>query len=136
PALAKDETQLGPANSAWATIQNFSYIVGPAIGGIVLALGSVTSAFSLNAVSFIAIAIILWFLPPSRAKHEAGPPPEGEASGDGGEAAAATAGASPATSRLQRRPIAGLGVIQIIGGFLGGGFQVITVVLALDILKA
>ena len=136
PALAKDETQLGPANSAWATIQNFSYIVGPAIGGIVLALGSVTSAFVLNALSFIAIAVILWFLPPSRARHEAGPAPAGEATVDGREEAAATAVATVATSRLGRRPIAGLGVIQIIGGFLGGGFQVITVVLALDILKA
>jgi MFS family permease len=50
--------------------------------------------------------------------------------------AAANAAATSATPRLQRRPIAGLGVIQVIGGFVGGGFQVITVVLALDILKA
>src|SRR5438034_645937 len=64
PALAKDERQLGPANSAWATIQNFSYIVGPAIGGVVLALGSVTTAFVLNAISFSVIVVILWRLPP------------------------------------------------------------------------
>ena len=37
PALARDERQLGPANSAWASIQNVSYIAGPAIGGLVLA---------------------------------------------------------------------------------------------------
>lgn len=135
PALAKDETQLGPANSAWATIQNFSYIVGPAIGGLVLALGSVTSAFALNALSFIVIAVILWFLPPSRATHEAGPGPGRETSHDA--ASDRTAAAEPtATSRLRRRPLAGLGAIQVIGGFLGGGLQVITVVLALDILKA
>src|SRR6476469_1052339 len=36
PALARDERQLGPANSAWANIQNVSYILGPAIAGIVL----------------------------------------------------------------------------------------------------
>jgi len=142
PALAKDETQLGPANSAWATIQNFSYIIGPAIGGIVLALGNVTSAFILNAASFIVIVIILWFLPPSRGKHEAGP---AEATAEAAvtdaptpEASATpTPGATP-TSRpgLKRRPLAGLGVVQVIAGFLGGGFQVITVILALDILNA
>jgi len=130
PALAKDETQLGPANSAWATIQNFSYIIGPAIGGIVLALGDVTSAFVLNAGSFIVIVIILWFLPPSHAKHEARPvsaEPAPETTGP------ASVGPAPT---LARRPLAGLGVVQVIAGFLGGGFQVITVILALDILHA
>src|SRR5712691_307279 len=68
PALARDEQQLGPANSAWASIQNFSYIVGPAIAGVVLALGSVLIAFVLNALSFLFIAVILWSLPPSRAR--------------------------------------------------------------------
>jgi MFS family permease len=131
PALAKDETQLGPANSAWATIQNFSYIVGPAIGGVVLALGSVTIAFVLNAVSFVLIVIILWFLPPSHAHHEAGPA-DAQANGD----ASSDAPAAAATGTLQRRPLAGLGVVQVIAGFLGGGYQVITVVLALDILNA
>ena len=49
PSLAKDERQLGPANSAWASLQNVSYIIGPAIGGLVLALGSVQVAFIINA---------------------------------------------------------------------------------------
>ena len=136
PALAKDETQLGPANSAWATIQNFSYIIGPAVGGIVLALGSVTSAFILNAASFIVIVIILWFLPPSHAKHEAPHPATAEAAGGTDQQADAVDEAPAAAPRLQRRPLAGLGVVQIIAGFLGGGFQVITVILALDILNA
>jgi MFS family permease len=137
PALAKDETQLGPANSAWATIQNFSYIIGPAIGGIVLALGDVTSAFILNAASFIVIVIVLWFLPPSHPKHEAGATTTPSATGDAVSATEPTmvARTEPGSS-LQRRPLAGLGVIQVIGGFLGGGFQVITVVLALDVLQA
>ena len=146
PALAKDETQLGPANSIWATIQNFSYIVGPAIGGIVLALGSVTSAFILNALSFVGIVVILWFLPPSHGSIGARPASEAPldagsetvGSADAPEAAgrAATAPARRGPAPLKRRPLAGLGVIQVIAGFLGGGFQVITVVLALDVLKA
>jgi MFS family permease len=34
------------------------------------------------------------------------------------------------------RPLAGLTVVQLMAGFLGGGFQVITVILAIDVLKA
>ena len=33
-------------------------------------------------------------------------------------------------------PLTGLGIIQFLGGFLGGGLQVLTVVLAIDVLKA
>ena len=159
PALAKDERQLGPANSAWATIQNFSFIVGPAIGGIVLALGSVVSAFVLNAVSFLFIAVILWSLPPSRGKHGVAPAAEPSPADTAPEAAATsaptaaaatdtetetatgTAAAAPATTpatgpKLRWRPLAGLGVVQLMAGFLGGGLQVITVVLAFDVLHA
>jgi MFS family permease len=139
PALAKDERQLGPANSAWATIQNFSFIVGPAVGGVVLALGSVTTAFVLNALSFLFIAVILWTLPSSRAHHE--PPAEPEAAALPAETAAVVAPQAQAAPRpprygLKVRPLAGLSVVQLIGGFLGGGLQVITVILAIDVLKA
>jgi MFS family permease len=130
PALAHDERELGPANSAWATIQNFSYIIGPAIGGIVLALGSVTSAFALNAISFIAIVVILWSLPPSFA-HHLDLPTGDEPSSAGAQAVAAASG-----PKLRLVPLAGLGVIQLVAGFIGGGLQVITVVLAIDVLGA
>jgi MFS family permease len=171
PALAKDERQLGPANSAWATIQNFSFIVGPAIGGLVLAFGSVFLAFVLNAVSFLFIAVILWSLPPSHAGRPAGTVEPGnddsevtelpaEAPASVGAAAAANLPPAPANpspppadpvpaagsaapldpperkSSLPIRPLAGLTVVQLMAGFLGGGFQVITVILAIDVLKA
>jgi MFS family permease len=160
PALARDEQQLGPANSAWASIQNFSFIVGPAIAGIVLALGSVLIAFVLNALSFIFIAVILWSLPPSRAGQavgatkatpEAAPEPatqDGPASAPSGPSvtaestiaapAPAAAPAPPAAARapLQLRPLAGYTVVQLMAGYLGGGLQVITVILAIDVLKA
>jgi MFS family permease len=129
PSLARDERQLGPANSMWSTIQNFGFIVGPAIGGLVLALGSVTIAFWLNAISFLFIAVILWTLPPSFAHHI---PPTGEDKAGTPDSAAADA----AAAQLQKRPLAGLGLIQLIAGILGGGLQVITVILAIDVLKA
>ena len=159
PALARDERQLGPANSAWASIQNISYILGPAIGGIVLAVGSVLAAFILNALSFIFIAVILWTLPPSRAGHAVAATGGGSSADDGsstatGVAPAAGTGVAPATAPgdtpapepasppqpasppLKVRPLAGLTIVQLIGGFLGGGLQVITVIIAIDVLHA
>ncbi len=147
PALARDERQLGPANSAWATIQNFSFIVGPAIGGIVLAVGNVLIAFVLNALSFLVIAFILWRLPSSRA-HAAPETASEPASVEPIEAEEATAAASdsaaPATaasdagtmSSLNVRALGGLTLVQLMASFLGGGLQVITVILAIDVLKS
>jgi len=134
PALAKDERQLGPANSAWASIQNVSYILGPAIGGLVLAFGSVLIAFILNALSFVFIAVILWSLPPSRAHDRSAAAQPAEDPADGTAPAAGAGGTT--SSPLRVRPLAGLAVVQLMAGFLGGGFQVITVILAIDVLKA
>ena len=151
PALAKDERQLGPANSAWASIQNVSYILGPAIGGLVLAFGSVVIAFVLNALTFVFIAVILWSLPPSRARDRADAAAAAQAAqaaeqvteasaadeAPAGEASTPAADASPAKSQpLRVRPLAGLTLVQLMAGFLGGGFQVITVILAIDVLNA
>ncbi len=154
PALAHDERQLGPANSAWATIQNITFILGPAIAGLILAVGNVSTAFILNAASFIVIAVILWTLPPSIARDAKGATeapaaetesPSAAVDATGGADAhptggtgtpAATATVAPATPKLPMRPLAGLGVVMLVGGFLGGGIQTITVVLAIDVLHA
>jgi len=142
PALARDEQQLGPANSLWANIQNFSFIVGPAIAGIVLALGSVLIAFILNALSFLFIAVILWSLPPSRAGHAVATETpaltdaDAVAAGAPDEPPAPAPAPAPASTRLNLRPLAGLTVVQLMAGFLGGGLQVITVILAIDVLHA
>lgn len=151
PSLVADERQLGPANSAFASLGNLSFVVGPAIGGILLALGGVTLAFILNAATFAVIASILWTLPSSVGRapeataepapaSEPAPPAEDAAEAPAGPAreplAATPASAVAAASPLQRTPLAGLTVVQLVSGFLGGGIQVLTVVLAIDILKA
>lgn len=146
PALAKDERQIGPANSAVASIQNVSFILGPAIGGLVLALGNVTAAFVINAVTFVIVAVVLWTLPPSHAKREPEPTTEPaeahagpEPAADGEVRPAAPASKPPSARRFMGvalMPAAGLLVVQLIGGFLGGGYQVITVILAIDVLGA
>jgi MFS family permease len=142
PSLVTDERQLGPANSAFASLNNLSFIVGPAIGGLVIAAGGpggVTLAFVLNAVTFVVIAAILWTLPPSA---QAATPTAEKASAfaepNTGEAETESPAASSPTERprLQLRPLAGLGITQVLFGFLDGGIQVLTIVLAVSVLRA
>ena len=68
-----DESDLGPANSAWATLDNVAFIIGPAIAGILLYYGGLEIAFALNAVSFAVVAVILWRLPIPRPPVPSGP---------------------------------------------------------------
>jgi ENTS family enterobactin (siderophore) exporter len=159
PSLVDDERQLGPANSAWASLDNLGFIIGPAIGGLLVATGGVTFAFLINAATFVVIAVVLWGLPPSRggaaapsAVPEAAPVAVADVAAAAGSAAAppatepaapaAAAGsapprpAAPATLRSAARPIAGVLVIDLVGGVFAGGLGVLTVVLATDILAA
>jgi MFS family permease len=147
PSLATDERQLGPANSAWASLGNVSFIIGPAIGGLLIAAGGLDFAFILNAASFVVIALILWTLPPSIAGRTrpagAEEPASAPAVPDGAAAAptvtrdlAPALAPAPATPQIPLRPIAGLGLIQVIVGFLDGGLQALTIILAVTVLGA
>jgi MFS family permease len=133
PSLVTDERQLGPANSAWSSLQNLSFIIGPAVGGVLLAVGGVLVAFVLNALTFVVIAVILWTLPAVTAPPipDAMPAP---ATDPGAIATPVEARASQ--PQLARVPLAGLGIVQVAVGFLDGGIQVLTVILAIDVLHA
>ncbi len=137
PSLVADEEQLGPANSAWSTLDNLAFVIGPAIGGLLIAAGGLVLAFVLNAATFGVIALVLWRLPsPKRVARtearEAGTP--GEAAPT--EAGTATQqGAAPrvADGRLSRTvvvPVLGLALIDLVGSAAGGGLGVLTVVIA------
>jgi MFS family permease len=146
PSLVTDERQLGPANSAWASLGNVSFIVGPAIGGVLLAIGGVTLAFILNALTFVVIGAILLSLPPSArviepALDATDRAPEPPADADKDAPAKASAAAAPdqmpaSGSKLALRPLTGLAMIQLLAGFLEGGIQVLTVILAIAVLHA
>lgn len=130
PAIASllptlvDERDLGPANSAWATLDNVAFIVGPALAGVLLASGGLEFAFLLNAVSFGIVAVVLWRLQvPARgaalvseATAEEAPPPRG--------------------FRDLVRPLAGPFVLDSATSLVGGGISVMTVVIAVDVLGA
>jgi len=133
PTLVKDESQLGPANSAWSSLDNLAFIIGPAVGGILIAASGLTLAFLLNAVSFAICAAILVGLPSIK--------PEQEATQTGEDASAEAADAADAVSarrilRTIARPLGGLIVIDVVGAFVFGGLGILTVVLATDVLGA
>ena len=67
PSLVKDESELGPANSAWSTLDNVAFFIGPAAGAILLSLGTLELAFLLNAATFGFVALMLLGLPSRRA---------------------------------------------------------------------
>src|SRR5688500_6834964 len=118
-----DESDLGPANSAWATLDNVAFIVGPALAGILLAGGGLEFAFLLNAVSFAVVAVVLWRLPVPRAAApgvEEGQP----------------AAPPPAGWRELIRPLAGPFILDSATSIVGGGVGVLTVVIAVDVLGA
>ena len=130
PGLVTDERQLGPANSAYSSLDNLAFILGPALGGILLVVGGVTVAFILNALTFVVIAVILWTLPPSRNVALVPAGPAVDAPGPvGGHEPEPEPGMRPL-------PLVGVGIIQALDGFFDSGLQTLTVILAIDVLQS
>lgn len=119
-----DERDLGPANSAWATLDNLGFIIGPALAGLLIAGGGLELAFALNAVSFGVVAVVLWRLPVPRRDAA---PAEGDASVDAPSAAG---------WRGLVRPLSGPLLLDSATSLVGGGLSVLTVVLAVEVLGA
>jgi MFS family permease len=125
PAIASllptlvDESDLGTANGAWATLDNVAFIIGPAVAGFLIAAGGLELAFLLNAVTFGVVAIVLWRLPvPTRESTDA----------------AADDGVPPPRWSSLLRPMAGPIVLDSASSFVLGGVSVLTVVLAVEVL--
>jgi MFS family permease len=131
PSIVRDEAELGPANSAWSTLDNLAFIIGPGIAGLLIATTGLTAAFLLNAASFAVVTVVLWGLPSVR---PAASEPQEEVEG-----ASATNGA-PSRSRQSFativRPIAGVTLADITGAFAFGGLGILTVILAVEQLGA
>ena len=124
PSLVSED-DLGPANSAWATLDNLAFIIGPALAGILLAGGNLAIAFLLNAVSFAIVAIVLWRLPVDRRTAPAEAVEAGVGERDEG-----------ITWRELMGPLAGPFLLDSAQSFVTGGVGVLTVVIALDVLDA
>ncbi len=118
-----DERDLGPANSAWATLDNLSFIIGPALAGILLGIGGLQIAFLLNAVSFAIVAVVLWRLPVA--------PRSASVRGANGEEEAPAPG-----WRSMAGLLLGPFVLDASTSFVSGGVSVLTVILAVEVLGA
>jgi MFS family permease len=59
PTLADSPEELASANVASSTIEAAGYFVGPALGGVVLAVSNVETVFVLTAVAFLWSAAVL-----------------------------------------------------------------------------
>ncbi|HSH22263.1 MAG TPA: MFS transporter [Candidatus Caenarcaniphilales bacterium] len=130
PTLVRDESELGPANSAWAGLDNLAFFVGPAIAAVLLSAGGLVAAFLINAFTFAVVALVLWRLPVPASAGATSDAPDSEAPG-------AVPPVLPSGLRETlagvHRPLAALVAISLVGGFVFGGLGVMTVVLAVDV---
>ena len=118
-----DERDLGPANSAWATLDNVAFIIGPALAGLLLAQGGLAFAFLINAATFAVVAVVLWRLPvPGRPTSTADDEPEDAKPSSGWRRLAGT--------------MTGPLILDAGVSFVLGGVNVLTVLLAVDVLDA
>ncbi len=130
PSLTRDESELGPANSAWASLDNLAFIIGPAVAGLLIATGGLVVAFILNAATFAVIAAVLATLP-REARRDPTPPPDEEA-----PPPAPAEAPFRAQLRQMGRPLAGMTLINVVASFTLGGVSILTVVIAVDVLRA
>ncbi len=137
PTLVRDERELGPANSAWSTLDNLAFILGPALAFVLISVLDLTLAFVLNAASFAICAAFLCGLPSGR------PEPAGSIT-TAADAMTATTAADdsngPSTDRPSLaqllRPLSGLVAIGAVAAFVFGGIAILTVILADDVYAA
>lgn len=125
PSLVRDESELGPANSAWSSLVNLAFFIGPAVAALLLSIGSLVVAFVLNALTFAIVAIVLLGLPSKQ------PGVKTEAAAD----AAEPTKAQPLMNALRpiSRPLLGLTVLNMVVGFVWGGMGVVTVILSVEV---
>jgi len=123
PSIVRDEAELGPANSAWSTLDNLAFIIGPGIAGLLIATSGLTAAFLLNAASFAIVAVVLWGLPSIRPSASESPE-------------TAENNVAPQSFAAILRPVAGLTLSDITAAFAFGGLGILTVVLAVEQLGA
>jgi MFS family permease len=130
PSLVKDESELGPANSAWSSLDNLAFFIGPAFAALLLSLGTLSVAFLLNALTFGIVAFVLLRLPAGRPKAADVDDSDAE---EGAGAAPKARQSLREVLRPLARPLAGLAVVNVADGFVFGGLGVITVILAVDV---
>ncbi len=139
PSLANDPQELTGANVVASTIESVGFFVGPAIGGVLLAVADVEVVLVFNAATFVWSAVMLAGLPGSPTADTADG--SGESAGDDGDDADdaepagmwadVTAGFSAIARNSHLRLIAALYTAQTV---VAGASLVFGVTIALELL--
>ena len=137
PALV-DERGLASVNALMSAIMNVAIIVGPAVGAVLLILGSPAAAFAANAISFLVSAACFALIrtpigPVAETKAGANAPepaePEGEAARASGAVVAAMRAAAAdlaaGAAALRASPTALTMVLVAAGGLFAYGMQTV-----------
>ena len=125
PDLAPDPAQLTASNVVTNTFESVSMFAGPALGGLLLAVGSVPLVFVVSAGLLLASATLLARLPAERERAS------GADAGEGGEGSELTAGIRTVLGDDRLRLMVGMmGAQTLVSGLL----SVLVVVVALDLL--
>jgi MFS family permease len=124
PTLAESPEQLAAANVVSSTIEYIGYFVGPALGGLVLAVSNVETVFALSAALFLWSAAMLFLI-----RLRADEPPREAARGSWLEEASAGFRTIGRDTRLRL-------IVGLFGGqsLIYGAFVVLTAVAAIRLL--
>lgn len=138
PSLVKDEAEFGPANSAWATLDNLAWVIGPGIAGLILLAGNLELAFLINAVSFAVIGWVLWSLPRQTASPvpAASPPTPTEPGVTEIRVARGRGWASRIPAAINLPAVSGVIILDSLAWLAFGGISILIVLLAIDVFKA
>jgi MFS family permease len=131
PSLARDESELGPANSAWSSLDNLAFFIGPAFAALLLNIAPLPIAFLLNALTFGIVALVLLGLPSRRAQEQEA----AESTPAATDPQPAPGSSFSAQLRTVRRPLIGLAVLNVVCDFIFGGLGVITILLSVQVFQ-
>ena len=127
PGLARDPGELTAANVASSTIESVGFFLGPALGGLLLAVGDIQTVYVVNAATFVwSAAFIVGLRPPPSERAR--------------EAAAEERGAFLANAGAGFRAILGNRDLRLVIGVycaqtvVAGASLVFVITLALDLL--
>jgi MFS family permease len=128
PSLARNPAELTAANVASSTIESVGSIVGPALGGLLLAVSSAEVVFAVNALSFVWSAALVVGI------AAAATPVKRTAAAEGGRGflAEAAEGIRAIFHDRDTRTLVGVYCAQTL---VAGALGVLVVVTALDVLE-
>ncbi len=126
PHLARNPAELTAANVASSTLESVGAFVGPALGGVLLAVTSIETVFAVNALSFVWSALLVLAV-----RGGSKPAPDEAARHEHGASGGALAGFRELVRNRDLLVLSGLYTAQTL---VAGALMVLVVVSALELL--